>query len=145
MESFYIVLFVALATLAIFVVRARIVRHNRHQYPLREIREFLTSEECDHIIDLAKPLITRSSTVREGKTNSASMLRTSGSAFFYNTSDGITERIKRRIAELTETDLRCQEPLQVTHYNKTEYYTPIGTHLVPGGVNSSKPEIGIVR
>ena len=30
--------------------------------------------------------------------------------------------IKQRIAQLTETDVRCQEPLQVTHYNPSEYY-----------------------
>ena len=132
MEPLLIALIIAVAILVIYVVRRHVVHCNRQQYPLREIQEFLSAEECEHIISLAKPLIIRSSVVRKGNTNASSILRTSGTAFFTNTNDAVIKRVKKRIAELTDIDLRCQEPLQVTHYNPSEFYAPHRDAMGPG-------------
>ena len=43
-------------------------------------------------------------------------------------------RVKRRVAELNQSELSCQEPLQVTYYNTTEFFAPHRDALSEGGV-----------
>lgn len=122
MNALLIALTIALLVLLFFGARALIHRRNRASYPVREVRDFLTPEECDHIIALARPLIQDSRVVRKADARSASALRTSSSAFIENSADAVVRAVKQRVAELTDTDLHCQEYLQVTHYNEAEFY-----------------------
>jgi len=124
MTLVYIGMALALLVALFLGIRAIMYRRNRTRYFVTEHPGFLTAEECDHVIELARPLIKKSRVVRAGESKSASALRTSGSAFLENAADRTTRNIKRRIAELSETDIRCQESLQVTHYFETEFYVP---------------------
>jgi prolyl 4-hydroxylase len=126
----------ALASVAIIALATRslVIRRNRRRYSVKEIPSFLSSEECEHLIRLASPLIERSPLVRKGHWKSNSAIRTSESAFFTDSRDSVVLRIKQRVAETSGTDLRCQEPLQVTHYNETEYFAPHRDAVTSGGV-----------
>jgi prolyl 4-hydroxylase len=128
-------LFTALAAASIIVIalviRAVVFRRNRSRYSVKEIPNFLTPEECKHLIELAIPLVERSQVAKKGHKTSETFLRTSGSAYFTDSRDPVVLRVKRRIAEVSQTDLRCQEPLQVTHYDPAEFFAP---HLDAIGV-----------
>ncbi|MDP6979214.1 MAG: 2OG-Fe(II) oxygenase [Myxococcota bacterium] len=136
----YVTIALAIASLAAAAYGARLLlqRQRRKNYVVRELPDFLTPEECDRIIDLAKPLIQKSMIVRKGEQKSNHTLRTSSTAFLKNTNDAIVKRVKRRIAEVTETDLHCQEPLQVTHYDEHEYYVPHQDALGSGGAETGE-------
>jgi len=109
-------------------------RKRAREYVVREFPEFLSAEECEHIIGLARPRIFKSTIVNQGEYKEGSLSRTSSSAFLKNLDDSLVRRVKRRVAELSETDLRCQEPLQVTYYQKGQYYTPHFDSLMSGGL-----------
>lgn len=133
-DPLYMLFGLLLLPAGFFGARALLHRRNRSRYGVREFPDFFSAEECEHLIELARPLIRNSGVVRKGESRSNSALRTSDSAFLTNANDAITKRLKRRLAELTQTDLRCQEPLQVTHYHETEFYVPHRDALVSGGI-----------
>ena len=133
----YMMISIAAATVvailvAAWVIRSVAIRRNRSRYSVKELPAFLSPEECDHIIRLAGPLIDRSPVSRAGR-NRSSLLRMSGSAFFTDSRDAVVRRVKRRVAEVSGTELRCQEPLQVTHYDPAGFYASHRDALGSGG------------
>eukprot|EP01083_Nonionella_stella_P074110 200867_1 len=85
------------------------------------ISNFLSDFECDHIIELAKPRLKRS-TIGDGENIEVSYTRTSTSTFLNRKESEILDWIHRRIADvmkLPESHLWKQvgcEDLQVLHY-----------------------------
>ncbi|KAH1260202.1 putative prolyl 4-hydroxylase 10 [Glycine max] len=86
---------------------------------------FLTKEECEHLINIAKPNM-RKSTVIESETGMSieSRVRTSSGTFLARGRDKIVRNIENRIADFTFIPVDNGEELQVLHYQVGEKYVP---------------------
>ncbi|XP_031505150.2 probable prolyl 4-hydroxylase 3 isoform X2 [Nymphaea colorata] len=86
---------------------------------------FLSRDECEHLINLAKPNLRRSSVVdsRTGK-SIPSRVRTSSGAFLKRGQDDIISRIEKRIADVSFVPVENGEGLQVLRYIVGEKYDP---------------------
>lgn len=90
---------------------------------LKVIDNFLTDEECDYIIKLAKPKVERS-TVMGSKENEVSDYRTSDHTFIPTTKDPTLRLISERVSKLVGLPIQNQEDLQVLRYKDGKYYKP---------------------
>ncbi|KAI5418769.1 probable prolyl 4-hydroxylase 10 [Lathyrus oleraceus] len=86
---------------------------------------FLTKEECEHIIRIAKPSMSKSSVV-DNKTGKSfdSSVRTSSGTFLQRGHDQIVRNIEKRIADFTHIPVEHGEPLQVLRYKVGQKYAP---------------------
>ncbi|BAT75340.1 hypothetical protein VIGAN_01318600 [Vigna angularis var. angularis] len=86
---------------------------------------FLTKEECDYLINIAKPDMQKSSVV-DSKTGKSmdSRVRTSSGAFLTRGRDHIVRDIEKRIADFTFIPVEHGEGLQVLHYEVGQKYEP---------------------
>ncbi|KAJ4803419.1 2-oxoglutarate (2OG) and Fe(II)-dependent oxygenase superfamily protein [Rhynchospora pubera] len=86
---------------------------------------FLSKEECDHLIKLAAPHLQKSQVVdpRTGK-NTFSRFRTSSGMFLRRGQDKIIRTIEERIADVTFIPVEHGEDLQVLHYEVGQKYEP---------------------
>ncbi|KAG0521064.1 hypothetical protein BDA96_08G128900 [Sorghum bicolor] len=86
---------------------------------------FLSKNECDHLISLAKPHLRRSKVVDPltggGKDSSS---RTSSGMFLKRGQDTIVRTIEQRIADYTSVPIENGEPLQVLHYTVGQKFEP---------------------
>lgn len=107
-----------------FGFRAIRARYNRRFYSVREVPDFLSDDECEHLIARAGPVLKKSPALSRSGKLGEDLRRRSSSAFFGHAGDPIVRRIKQRIADLTDTDLNQQELIQVTHYDPLQFYVP---------------------
>ncbi|KAI9109604.1 hypothetical protein K1719_019234 [Acacia pycnantha] len=86
---------------------------------------FLTKEECEYLINLAKPHMHKS-TVVDGETGKStdSRVRTSSGTFLPRGRDKIVRNIEKRIADFTFIPVEHGEGLQVLHYEVGQKYEP---------------------
>ncbi|XP_028766385.1 probable prolyl 4-hydroxylase 3 [Neltuma alba] len=86
---------------------------------------FLSKEECEYLISLAKPLMAKS-TVVDSKTGQSkdSRVRTSSGMFLKRGRDRIIRNIEKRIADFTFIPVENGEGLQVLHYEVGQKYEP---------------------
>ncbi|CAL0326982.1 unnamed protein product [Lupinus luteus] len=86
---------------------------------------FLSKEECEHLINLAKPHMVKSSVV-DSKTGKSmeSRVRTSSGMFLKRGKDKIIQNIEKRIADFTFIPVENGEGLQVLHYEVGQKYEP---------------------
>ncbi|KAJ7571051.1 hypothetical protein O6H91_01G146800 [Diphasiastrum complanatum] len=86
---------------------------------------FLSSEECDHLINLAKPKM-RKSTVVDSVTGVSkdSRVRTSSGMFLSRGHDSVVSSIEKRISQFTFIPIEYGEGLQVLHYEAGQKYEP---------------------
>jgi len=86
---------------------------------------FLSKEECDHLISLAKPHMKKS-TVVDSATGASkdSRVRTSSGMFLRRGQDKIIQTIEKRIADFTFIPVEHGEGLQVLHYEVGQKYEP---------------------
>lgn len=86
-------------------------------------RGFLSGEECDHLIDVAKPHMERAGVVND-KTGEfePSDTRTSTGAFLEESQDDVVARVERRVARVTMTPKQNQECMQVLRYADGQKY-----------------------
>ncbi|WJX36078.1 putative prolyl 4-hydroxylase 3 [Trifolium repens] len=86
---------------------------------------FLSKEECEYMINLAKPFMAKSSVVdsKTGK-STESRVRTSSGMFLKRGKDKTIQNIERRIADFTFIPVENGEGLQVLHYGVGEKYEP---------------------
>ncbi|GAU24949.1 hypothetical protein TSUD_311840 [Trifolium subterraneum] len=84
-----------------------------------------SKEECEYMINLAKPFMAKSSVVdsKTGK-STESRVRTSSGMFLKRGKDKIIQTIERRIADFTFIPVENGEGLQVLHYGVGEKYEP---------------------
>jgi prolyl 4-hydroxylase len=89
------------------------------------IGNFLSDEECDALIEGAKPRLARSLTV-ETKTGGEELNqdRTSNGMFYARSENELIARIERRLAQLTRWPLDNGEGLQILHYHPGAEYKP---------------------
>ena len=85
----------------------------------------LSHEECDEMIRLATPKLTRS-TVVNAATGAYDVhdARTSSGAHFERGENEVVRRIEARIAELTSYPVEHGEPIQILHYVPGAEYKP---------------------
>lgn len=84
---------------------------------------FLTDEECEHLINLALPSITKSSVVNSETGDSFdSQVRTSQGMFLRKSQDEVIARIERRIATVTHMPVENGESMQVLRYGLNQKY-----------------------
>ena len=92
----------------------------------------LSDEECDGIIALARPRVTRSETVRaETGGSEINSARTSSGMFFERSANTLCARIEARIARLVAWPLENGEGLQVLHYLPGAEYKPHHDYFDP--------------
>ncbi|XP_052203547.1 probable prolyl 4-hydroxylase 3 [Diospyros lotus] len=86
---------------------------------------FLSKEECEYLIKLAKPHM-RKSTVVDSKTGQSkdSRVRTSSGMFLKRGRDKTIRDIEKRIADFTFIPVEHGEGLQVLHYEVGQKYEP---------------------
>jgi prolyl 4-hydroxylase len=89
------------------------------------IGNFLSDEECDGLIEGAKPRMARSLTV-ETQTGGEELNadRTSNGMFYARSENELIARIERRLAQLTRWPLDNGEGLQILHYRPGAEYKP---------------------
>ncbi|GIL68396.1 hypothetical protein Vafri_21651 [Volvox africanus] len=82
---------------------------------------FLTPEECDHLIEIAKPKLERSMVVGQEK-DLIDDIRTSYSASIGYGETKVVAEIEERIARWTHLPIRHQEPMEVLRYVNGQKY-----------------------
>lgn len=105
------------------------------------IENFLSYEECDHLIKRAKPTLQRSTVVSDqlenGNVNALNEARTSQGMFLERPSkDPILKRIEKRIAELCRLPEDNGEGMQILRYGLNAEYRPHYDYFdpnTPGG------------
>ncbi|KAI5418766.1 probable prolyl 4-hydroxylase 10 [Lathyrus oleraceus] len=89
---------------------------------------FLTIEECEHLINIAKPNMGKSLVVQSDKNgtvqNVYSRVRTSTGTFLLRGQDKIVRNIEKRIADFTFIPVEHGEDLQILHYEVGQEYVP---------------------
>jgi prolyl 4-hydroxylase len=87
--------------------------------------ELLSGEECEELIELAKPRLARSLTVAT-KTGGEEVNadRTSNGMFFQRGENQLVRRIEERIARLVQWPVDNGEGLQILHYTPGTEYKP---------------------
>jgi len=92
---------------------------------------FLTDEECDHLITLAKDKLERSLIVDNDSGEAvASEVRTSSGMFLETAQDEIVADIEARISAWTFLPVENGESIQVLHYENGEKYEPHFDYLL---------------
>lgn len=101
------------------------VLHRQQAPELLVFSNFLTAAECDALIELARPRLSRSLTV-DMKTGGEELnaSRTSQGMFFERTESALVQRIEARIAKLLHWPARNGEGLQVLRYDLGGEYLP---------------------
>lgn len=112
-----------------------------------EIENFLKPEECDHIIDLAKPHMGASIVNRmdgdEGK--SAATWRTSTTHFLSRGETPLTKQIERRIFDATRIPITHGEGTQVLRYEKTQHYYTHHDFFEPNRYRNSRSTLKMIE
>lgn len=92
----------------------------------------LSDEECDAMIELARPRLTRSETVQTDTGGSeVNTARTSSGMFFGREENPVCTRIEHRIARLLNWPLENGEGLQVLNYKPGAQYEPHHDYFDP--------------
>ncbi|KAJ4744821.1 2-oxoglutarate (2OG) and Fe(II)-dependent oxygenase superfamily protein [Rhynchospora pubera] len=86
---------------------------------------FLSKEECEYLIELAKPHMVKSTVVDSttGKSKD-SRVRTSSGMFLQRGRDKVIRAIEKRIADYTFIPVEHGEGLQILHYEIGQKYEP---------------------
>lgn len=89
----------------------------------RIIDNFLTEQECQQIIEMAKPRLERSTgwDVEKGMAT-VTDYRNSSQMYFRNAENELIARIEQRIADETGTRVEQGEGIQCLRYNQQEHY-----------------------
>lgn len=105
------------------------------------LKGFLSDEECDHLIDTAKPHMQKSMVADSASGMSvASTVRTSTGTFLPKGADDVIKRIEKRVAQLSMIPVEHQEGLQILHYQDGQKYEPHFDYF--HDPENSKPEKG---
>ena len=92
----------------------------------------LTDEECDALIEEARPRLARSETVVNATGGSeVNSARTSDGMFFLRGESPLIQRIENRIATLLNWPVKWGEGLQVLHYRPGAEYKPHHDYFDP--------------
>ncbi|KAK9818424.1 hypothetical protein WJX72_012505 [[Myrmecia] bisecta] len=88
-------------------------------------KNFLSDVECDHLIGLAQPSMTKSTVVDSVTGKSIdSTVRTSTGTFFGRSQDSVIDTIEKRIAHVSHVPAENGEGMQILHYVDGQKYEP---------------------
>jgi prolyl 4-hydroxylase len=100
----------------------------------------LSDEECDELVDLARPRLARSETVvNETGGSEVNAARTSSGMFFERGENPICQRLEERLAVLCNWPIENGEGLQILHYKPGAEYKPHYDYFDPA--HSGTPTI----
>ncbi|KAM7258001.1 hypothetical protein ACFE04_013742 [Oxalis oulophora] len=86
---------------------------------------FLTKEECEYLINLAKPHMQKSTVVDSATGKSKdSRVRTSSGTFLPRGLDDVVRNIEKKIADFSFIPVEHGEGLQILHYEVGQKYEP---------------------
>eukprot|EP00803_Ostreobium_quekettii_P005310 evm.model.scf_340.1 EVM.evm.TU.scf_340.1 scf_340:2444-7406(+) len=85
---------------------------------------FLSPEECDHLIQISKRQMKRSKVVGKDGKSETQDIRTSYGTFLRRFQDPVVEAVERRVAHWTALPLVNQEDMQVLRYVDGQNYKP---------------------
>jgi len=91
---------------------------------VHEFSNFLTTEECDYIINSASPNMKKSKVICEGGVYCDNKSSRTSSNTFISDNDPIINKISQRISEKVGIGSNHFEKLQVVHYKGGEQYKP---------------------
>lgn len=83
---------------------------------------FMTEEEADHIVALAKPFMKRSTVVGAGGASVEDQIRTSYGTFLKRLQDPIVTAVEQRLATWTKLNVSHQEDMQILRYGIGQKY-----------------------
>ena len=92
-------------------------------YTIEEIPNFLSPEECNHMMELSKNQLRQSQLFRGTDVEDLSVRR-SKQAWLQDQDDPVLAQISQRIAQRTKTNVSDQESLQVVKYDTNGFYKP---------------------
>ncbi len=103
------------------------------------LRGLLSAEECQQLIELGRPSISRSATVNpETGENQVIDYRTSDSTYLTLGQTPVVKTIEARLAKLTEFPVVNGEALQILRYQDSQYYKPHYDYFDPAWNGSAK-------
>jgi prolyl 4-hydroxylase len=113
------------STIGIFIfVLVLYVCWMRPSTVMYEMDDFLTTAECDHIVEIAKKAQLHDSKVYSSKSDLYdTTVRKSEQAWLYD-EDPVIRKMSEKVAKITRTDICLQEPLQVVHYHPGGFFRP---------------------
>ncbi|MFC3651834.1 2OG-Fe(II) oxygenase [Dyella humi] len=91
---------------------------------LRVLNDFLSAEECDTLIEQARPRLQRAKTVDSAGKQQIDARRTSEGMFFTLGETPLIKRIEQRIATMLGIPADHGEGLQILHYLPGQQYEP---------------------
>lgn len=100
---------------------------------------FLTPEECDHVVELAKPHMARSTVVGDKGQSVTDSIRTSYGTFLARYQDDVIGDIQERVSAWTKLPVSHQEDMQVLRYALGQEY---GAHY--DSLDNDSPRIATV-
>ncbi|KAL4440709.1 hypothetical protein ABPG77_000418 [Micractinium sp. CCAP 211/92] len=100
---------------------------------------FMTPEEADHIIKIAKPFMKRSTVVGAGGKSVEDSIRTSYGTFLKRLQDSTVAAIEHRLATWTKLNVSHQEDMQILRYGIGQKY---GAHY--DSLDNDSPRVATV-
>lgn len=85
------------------------------------VPNFLTQEECDHLINISQDKFSRSGIVIGGK-NSYGNNRTSQTYYFSRGQDDVIKNIEARVSLVVQKPIECIESLQIVKYESQQEF-----------------------
>ena len=100
--------------------------------------DFLSKNECDRLVETARPRMQRSLTtdLKTGN-DKLDVVRTSRGMFFHRDENPLVRAIEARIARLLAWPVEKGEHLQVLHYRPGDRYEPHYDYFDPAGEGSA--------
>lgn len=126
MKYFIILIVVIITTILLLFINKPpqyFTNTNTDDYIIEEIPDFLSKEECDHIINISTDKLGESKLFTQNDSIDKSV-RTSYQCWLKNTEDDLIKNISERIAIKTKTDINLQEDAQVVKYDPNGFYKP---------------------
>ena len=121
----FVILFLLVVSLYLpFQRRPNIPFTRDGEYTVQEIPDFLTKEECDRVMKLANPKLFTSKVYTSNSDLEDKNVRISDQCWLKTSDDEFISELSRRIADITETDVKSQEDLQVVRYKTGGFYKP---------------------
>ena len=93
---------------------------NINKFKINVFDDFISKEECEEIINLARPLLERSEVISDE--NDISDERTSSGVFLSPNKNAILKKISEKVSEHTKIPVENQENIQVINYQKGQFY-----------------------
>ena len=101
--------------------------------PLFHIKNILTSEECDQLVQIGKDVKFTRSPVVTSRGNATNKSRTSKTAFLKQGQNKLVKKIEDMASKLTNLPRENVEGLQIVRYFPGEFYKPHYDYFTPEG------------